>query len=808
MLHDVRYAARSLAKRPWVTIAAALSLALGMGAAAIIFSWVHGVLWHPLPGVIRQTELFVVGGQSSTGGSNSYSYPDYVDLRDGAQSLDALIACNAIGLNVGPSDGRPAEQIFGSFVTAGYFDVLGVTPALGRTFTRDEAETPNGPAVAVISHRLWQRRFGGTPAVVGSTIVINNRQFEIIGVAPEQFWGTLVGADLEAWLPIALQGAISTNDLLNARSVRWLQLHARLKPGVTPEQAQADLDATVRRLAAAYPDIYQGRRALVLPLWLTPWGAPALMRGILMVLSVAVSFVLLLTAANVANLLVARALDRRREMAMRMALGASRGRLIRQMLLESLLLGLLGGLGATFVASWSSRLLSVLSPPAGFSIRFNVSLDTTVLVFVICVAVVTGILSGVAFAIHGSRGDAAVVLREEAQSLAGGAAGTRLLRRVLVAAEVAIATVVLIAASMSLRSIQRADRIDPGFNPDGVFLAGYDLRSASYSTERGRGFHLRVLERLRNLPGVQGVTLARSVPLGLDGFANTEVTVEGYAAAPAEDRHVRMNTVGPEYFRHMQIPLRGGRDFTERDNESVPLVAIVNETMAKRYWKGDPLGSRFSAGEDVLEVIGVAADSKIFNVSEEPRPFYYRPVLQQYRPDMVLHLRTADPALSAQIRDAFHELDPNLPVPRFYTLRTHMRTSLFPQLMARTLLTGLAFLSIILVIVGLCSVIAYAVSQRRRELAIRLAFGATQQQVVGLVIREGVLVVGIGVVVGVAIAASLGRYASPLLLGMPAFDALAFGGASVVLIVLAMGSALLPALGARRVEPIVALRHQ
>jgi predicted permease len=807
MLHDVRYAARSLAKRPWVTVAAAISLALGMGAAAIIFSWVQGVLWHPLSGVIRQSELFAIGGQSSTGGSNSYSYPDYVDLRDGAQSLEALIACNAIGLNVGPSDGRPAEQIFGSFVTAGYFEVLGVTAALGRTFSRTEAETPNGPAVAVISHRLWQRRFDGAPAVVGSTIVINNRQFEIIGVAPEQFWGTLVGADLEVWLPMATQGTISATDLLNSRSVRWLQLHARLKPGVTPEQAQADLDRVVERLSAAYPDVYQNRRALVLPLWLTPWGAPALMRGILMVLSVAVSFVLLLTAANVANLLVARALDRRREMAMRQALGASRGRLIKQMLLESLLLGLLGGVGATFVASWSSRLLSVLSPPAGFSIRFNVHLDTTVLVFVICVAVVTGILSGVAFAIHGSRADAAVVLREEAQSLAGGVSGARL-RRVFVAAEVAIATIVLIAATMSLRSIQRAEHINPGFNPDGVFLAGYDLRSANYSPERGRVFHQRVLERLRSVPGVQGVTLARSVPLGLDGFANSEVTVDGYNAAPSEDLHVRMNTVGPEYFRQMQIPLRGGRDFAERDNESAPLVAIVNETMAKRYWKGDPVGSRFSAGNDVLEVIGVAADSKIFNVSEVPPPHFYRPVLQQYRPDMVLHLRAADPALSAEVREAFHELDPNLPVLRLYTLRAHMRTSLFPQLMARTLLTGLAFLSIILVLVGLCSVIAYAVSQRRRELAIRLAFGATQRQVVGLIIREGALVVGIGVALGVAIAASLGRYASPLLLGMPAFDPLAFGGASLTLIVLAMGSALMPALGARRVEPIVALRHQ
>jgi predicted permease len=807
MLHDVRYAARSLAIRPWVTIAAAISLALGMGAAAIIFSWVHGVLWHPLPGVIRQSELFAVGGQSSTGGSNSYSYPDYVDLRDGAQSLSALVACNAIGLSLGPSDGRPAEQIFGSLVTANYFEVLGVAPAMGRVFSRAEAETPNGPAVVVISHRLWQRRFDGAPSAVGSTLVINNRQFEIIGVAPEQFWGTLVGADLEVWLPIAQQATISTTDLLNSRAVRWLQLHARLKPGVTPAQAQADLDRLIERLASTYPEVYQNRRALVLPLWLTPWGAPALMRGILMVLSVAVSFVLLLTAANVANLLVARALDRRREMAMRLALGASRGRLIRQMLIESLMLGLLGGLGATFVASWSAPLLSVLSPPAGFAIRFNVHLDVTVLVFVICVAVVTGILAGVAFAVHGSRADAAVVLREQAQSLAGGHSGTRL-RRTLVAAEVAIATIVLIAATMSLKSIQRAERINPGFNADGVFLAGYDLRSVSYSTERGRLFHARLLERLRAMPGVQGVTVARSVPLGLDGFANTQVTVEGYAAAPAEDRHVRMNTVGPEYFRQMQIPLRGGRDFTDRDNESAPLVAIVNETMAARYWKGDPVGSRFSVGDEVLQVIGVAADSKIINVSEEPRPFYYRPVLQQYRPDMVLHVRASDPSLPTQVRDAVHELEPNLPVLRLYTLRTHMRTSMFPQLMARTLLTGLAFLSIILVLVGLCSVIAYAVSQRRRELAIRLAFGATHGQVVSLVIREGALVVGVGVTLGFAIAVALGRYASPLLLGMPAFDALAFGGASALLIVLAMGSALLPALRARRVEPIVALRHQ
>jgi predicted permease len=807
MLHDVRYAARSLAKRPWVTIAAAISLALGMGAAAIIFSWVHGVLWHPLSGVIRQGELFAIGGQSSTGGSNSYSYPDYVDLRDGAQSLSALVACNAIGLNLGPSDGRPAEQIFGSLVTGDYFEVLGVTPALGRTFSRAEAETPNGPAVAVISHRLWQRRFGGAASAVGSTIVINNRQFEIIGVAPEQFWGTLVGADLEVWLPIMLQSTISTNDLLNARTVRWLQLHARLKPGVTVTQATADLNRLVERLASTYPDVYQNRRVLVLPLWLTPWGAPALMRGILMVLSVAVSFVLLLTTANVANLLVARALDRRREMAMRLALGASRGRLIQQMLLESLLLGLLGAIGATVVASFSSRLLSVLSPPAGFSIRFNVHLDTTVLVFVICVAVVTGILAGMAFAIHGSRADAAAVLREEAHSLAGGASGARL-RRALVALEVAIATIVLIAATMSLRSIQRAERSNPGFNPDGVFLAGYDLRSVSYSTERGLLFHTRLLERLRTVPGVQGVTLARSVPLGLDGFANSQVAVEGYTAAPAEDHHVRMNTVGPDYFKQMQIPLRRGRDFTERDNASAPLVAIVNETMAKRYWTGDPVGSRFSVGEEVLQVIGVAADSKINNVSEEPRPFFYRPVLQQYRPDMVLHVRAADPALSALVRDAVQEIEPNLPVLRLYTLRAHMRTSMFPQLMARTLLTALAFLSIILVLVGLCSVIAYAVSQRRRELAIRLAMGATERQVVCLVIREGAFVVAIGVTLGFAVAASLGRYASPLLLGMPAFDAVAFGGASLVLIVLAMGSALLPALRARRVEPIVALRHQ
>ncbi|MCA1561208.1 MAG: ABC transporter permease, partial [Acidobacteria bacterium] len=481
LLQDLRYASRVLLKTPGVTVAAALSLTLGIGANATIFSWVKAVLLEPLPGVAEQERLVVVASRSRGGRWNSLSYPDYLDFGDRNRVFDGILVQTVTTLNIGAAGAadRP-ERLYASVVSGNFFEVLGVRAALGRTFLPEEDRTPDSHPVVVISHGLWQRRFGADPTIVDRSVLLNNRPFTVIGIMPPVFQGTYVGLVMDAWVPIMMQEQVLPGARLQQRDGRWMQALARLKPDVRIEQAEADIQAIARQIALAYPATNEGRGAGVLPLWRSPWGAQVILAPVLLVLTGVVAVVLLLACANVANMLLARALGRRREVAIRLSLGAARGRLMRQLLTESVVLASIGGVCGLAVAAWSADLMGVFLPPTDMPVMLTMPIDRTVLGFTAVVAIMTGLVFGLAPALQASNPNVVAALKDDGGTASGGRARSRL-RSLLVIGQVALSVLLLVGAGLFLRSVEMAQRISPGFNPDRLALAGYDLFPNGYT---------------------------------------------------------------------------------------------------------------------------------------------------------------------------------------------------------------------------------------------------------------------------------------------------------------------------------------
>ena len=575
---DLTFAWRMLVRRPAFTLVAVLILGLGIGANTTIFSWMQTVLFTPLGAVPEQDRILVVNGTSATRDNLSWSYPNYVDLRAAQPAgVQDLVAFRLVPMNLRVSD-EPV-RVFGEIVTPNFFEFFGVTPPLGRAFRPDEGTAPGRDAVAVISDALWRRTFGGDPSVVGRTVELDGHPFTIIGVAPPAFHGSNAALRLEVFVPIGMQQAVIAGDRLGDRSDGWLEVNARIAAGHTAAQVQMSLATAAARLAEQYPDVNRGRGARAVPLWRA--GAGNILLPVLGTLMALVALVLLIACANVAGLLLTRAAGRQRELAIRLAVGAGRWRIMRQLLVENLFVSSAGCAAGLLVAYWASGTLNAFVPRTPYPVVFDGGLDAASLLFAIALAVLTAIVSGVMPAWRASRPDVGATLKSASPTATGGRGR---LRQGLVIAQLALSVVLLVCASLFARSLGHAASIDPGFSLRQGLLASIDLLPAGYDAARGRVFIEQAIERVSALPHVTGVSVARSVPLDLGGGSDTNATVDGYTAGKDEDVPTYYNQVGPGYFETMGIALMRGRGFTARDTAGQPRVAVINETMARRYW--------------------------------------------------------------------------------------------------------------------------------------------------------------------------------------------------------------------------------
>ena len=806
---DITYAARMLARSPGFTVVAVLTLALGIGANSTIFSWVNAVLLSPLPGVENSNEVYEVTNVTSEGRNVSFSYPNFEDVRDRATLLEGITVHSFLPLNL--SRGDEAERVWGALVSGNFFDVLRVKALRGRTFLPEENEVPERDAVLVIGYGLWQKSFGSDPAIVGQTVTVNTHPFTIIGVLPEEFQGPMTALDLSAYAPMMMQPLLQPGgNWLQARGNGWMQSKARLKPGVTQAQAQAELDTIAKQLAEEYPGTNEGRGLAIYPLWNSRSGAQFVFRPVLAALMVVVGLVLLIACANVANLLLARAASRRKEIAIRLSLGAGRWRLIRQLLTESMMLAVLGGMGAVLLAYWSSSLMNLLIPPIQFPVKLETGIDFTVISFTLGLSLVTGLVFGLVPAWQTSRASLVAALNDESARSSGTRTKGRL-RSALVIAQVSLSLLLLISAGLFVRSLRQVQVLQPGFNPDGVLLASIDLSPNGYSREAGQSFLRQLLTRLQVQPGVESVALANYVPLNIGGSSDTSFRVDGYEPGPNEQVWAYYNHVTPGYFHTIRNPFVAGRDFDFTDTDDTEDVVIISRQMAEQYWPDrDPLGQKVWFGNNGSTIVGVVEDVKYRQVNEQPVRLMYFPVFQSNRQGLTIHVRTSgDPAsLAPVVRKEIAGMDPNLPVFGVQTLRETVGSSAIQQRMAGSMMGAFGLLALALASVGIYGVLAYAVSQRTHEIGIRMALGAGRGDVLKLVLRQGLLLISIGTIIGVAGAFGLTRLTSSLLFGVSPTDPVTYLGAAALLIGVSLLACYFPAWRATKVDPMVALRYE
>jgi putative ABC transport system permease protein len=813
IIQDLRYGFRMLAKNPGFTLVAVLTLALGIGASTTVFSWIDTVLLRPLPGVEKGEELMAFETVAANGDPLTTSYPDYMDYRDHLKLVSGLAAEQFAPLSVGQKDN--AEEVWGEMVSGNYFSVLGVKPILGRAFLPSEyGDKPNAYPVAVISYRLWQGRYNADLGILGRTIRVNQHELTIVGVAPPAFRGGVGGLSFDVWVPFMMHPELQGVGewMLRDRGTRQLICVARLKPGVTLAQARAEIAGLARHIAEAEPGTNKGISATVLPIWQSHFGAQSLLLAPLEIL-MAVCFVLLMiVCANVANLLLARFTARQREFSVRLALGAGRIRLARQVLTESLLLAACGGLGGVGLAAWVSGSLQSLLPPGHFPISLDAHLNGRILIFTVLVCVAAAVLSGLAPAFQSARSDLNEGLKEGGRSGSTGQ-GSHRLRGVLVVSEVALALVALVCAGLLVRSFKASERVNPGFDPNHVLLSRFYLTTSGYNLEQRKEFCQRLRQKLEGEPGVTDVAYSDVEPLGLLSGWWEDLQIEGYVPGKSENMKIDRNVVSPGYFKLMHIPLLEGRDFTEQDDLKTQPVMIVNQTFVKRYWGGrDPIGRRVHGWGEWFTVVGEVKDSKYVNLTEAQLPYFYVPFRQIYRADMGLayYIRTkGDPNNAiALMRGEVRSMDPNVSVIDAMPLADHISETLYAQKVAASLLSVLGTLALLLAAVGLYSVMAYSVTQRTHEIGIRMALGAESRDVLRLVVRQGLALTLLGIIAGLLAALGLGRLLASFLYGTTSTDPITFAAASAMLAAVAALASFIPALRATKVEPMEALRYE
>ena len=809
---DLRYSLRVMAKAPGFATLAVLTLALGIGANTTIFSWINSTLLNPVPGLSKPNE--VVSLTLSKPGDNPFpfTYPDLEAMRDGQQSFTGIAACAFAQMSL--TGTRKPERIWGMVASANYFDVLGVRPALGRGFLPEEDAKPGGAPVAVIGYRLWQTHFGANPDIVGQTIQINQHPYTIVGVTPAAFQGSQTGVRTDVWVPIMMQAQVNAQgDLLHDHHYFWLLGFGRLKPGVTLAQAQEEMTLGLNREVKNYPDEHKGHDSVtVYPLWRNPFGLNYFLATLLPILMCIAGLVLLLACANVANLMLVRSVGRRREIAIRISLGGSRWRLVRQLLVESLMLALAGGVVALLITFWTQGTLMKFMPVTeDLPLALNITADRTVLLATLVISILTGVIFGILPALRASAVAPFAVLKEETGTVSGGLRKARLASG-LVVAQISLSLLLLICAGLFIRSFRSAQQMYPGFNPHHVLIASYDLFPAGYSETTGMEFDRQLVAKLEALPGVQSVSLSTRVPLGFGG-GSTSVKPEGYVSPAKESMETQMAIVTPNFLRTMQIPLVKGRDLTLQDTKNSQRAVIVSEAFANRYWPNqEALGKKLNSDltHEWFTVVGVARDCKVTGLNEKPTPFLYLPLYQVYRADMIINARVSGDPLTygKTVENAVHELNPDVVVFDITTLELRDQFSSFGQRVAGTFVGAFGLLALILAAVGIYGVTAYTTRQRTREIGIRVTLGATKQDVLYLVLARGVQLMLIGVAIGVVLSWVLTRFLSGLLLGVSSTDAMTFSSVAILLCAVALFACLIPAIWAMRVDPVVALRYE
>jgi predicted permease len=816
-MKDARFGLRILRRSPWFTAVAVLTLGLGIAVNTTVFSWIDSVLLHPFPGVGDPQELALIETVTPAGEYLvNTSYLDYRDYRDTLQLVSGVALGRFTPLSVG-ADGRTARA-FAELVSANYFDLLKVKPALGRTFRPDEGRDQEGGApVAVISYGMWRTRFGGDSKVLGKTIRLNRHELTIVGVAPQGFHGTLAGVVFDVWMPVTMATAMGTgNGTLHYRGTRdETSTIVRLKPGVTVEQARAEVAALGRRLAATYRATNRGVDLTVTPLWQGHLGAQGMLLQPLRILMALSLLLLLIVCANVANLLLARAVSRQREFGIRLAMGAGRSRLATQLLIETLVLAAGGAVVGVTMVLWMGQALQLAVPVADVPLDLGGELNLPTLAFTLLIAVAATLLSGTVPALLIARSGLNETLKEGGRS-GGSGAGSHRLRGLLVVFEMALAMVALIGAGLFYRSFQNASGIQPGFDRTNISVSQFYLSYAGYSAREQRDFCRTLGERLESKPGVVGVTYSDVVPMSTASGAGStpwhQLEVEGYAPAPNEQMMIHRATVPPGYFQLLGIRMLEGRDFTERDSAEAPMVIIVNETFANRFFHGrSPIGHKVRVEGDQATVAGLVKDSKYHTPMEGPTPFFYIPFRQWFAPGLnfAVFIKTSgDPLrMTPVLRREALALNQDA-VFSTRLLADATTGSLFAQHVASSLLGVVGAISLLLAAIGLYSVMSYAVSQRTQEMGLRMALGAQPGQVLGLVLKEGLRLIVPGLVTGSVIALAAARIVGGMLVDVSASDPLTFVSAAAFLGLVAALASYLPALRATRVEPMVALRNE
>src|SRR5689334_22219602 len=817
MLKDVQYAVRMLMKNPGVTLVAVITLALGIGANTAIFSGVSAFLFRPLPvpagnELVRPLEM-----SEDRGLADEFSYPDFLDYRAQSKSFAVLAAETMIPAAI-DSESQTSVS-WGQAVSANYFDVVQVQPILGRTFNADEDKTAGANPVLVLSHSFWQRRFGSDPNIVGKTVRVNDRPYQVIGVAPDGFVGTKFALAMDFWTPMSMVEEIDRSPkLLAARGSHWMNAIGRLNPGVTLGQASAEMTAIAGRLNETYPDSRaKGTTAKVVTETEVRFGEiSGVFRSGGEIAMVIVGLILLIACANVANLMLARAAARRKEIGIRLALGASRSRLIRQLLTESLLLAILGGGLGLLLAIWITKLMEGFVPILEYTIVKDIfALDARALWFTLGVSLATGIIFGLAPAWHSSNPDVVPVLKGMPETAGRRRFGRIGLRNGLVVAQVALSLMVLVCGGLFIKSFRKAQTMDPGFsNPNGLIVS-LNPQLIGYDDEQARNFYHQLGERTRSVPGVEAAGFARLMPLGDSSNSNGPILKEGDTLPRGSaGRVIMVNVVDGGYFKTMQIPFVEGRAFDDRDQMKTQHVVVINQRMAEMMWPGESaVGKRIAVGTENperYEVVGVVKTGMYRALAEDPKPFLYYPLGQRRPGTMSLVIRSSvDPrSLVGPIRNEVQTLDRRVPISAVKTMSDHMTYALWAPNMAATFSLAFAVVAVLLSAVGLYSVMAYVVSQRTREVGIRMALGANRGHVMKMITKQGMWLAGVGVVIGLLLALVLVRVLSSVLIGVSGYDVGIFLLVPLLLAGVALLACYLPARRATRVDPLVALRYE
>jgi len=807
---DLRFGLRLLRRSPGFSLLAILCLTLGIGANAAVFSWVEGILFRPYPAVTHQERLLALGGTAlGEARGTPISWPDFLDLERSSTLFDAFFVTKIMGTTL--SIGDRAEVTTGSIVSANYFDAIGVHPILGRGFVPGEDAGRNAHPVTVISYQLWKGRFKGDPQIIGKTQRLNNVVHTIVGVAPEGFYGTFVGWAMQFWVPASMEETFEAGGYkLEDRGARWIEAYVRLKPGVTPEQAQQEISAVAKRLESDFPDTNRGRGIKLWPLWQTPFNNAGTLLPTLETMLAVVVFVLLIACANVGNLLLVRSFARRHEMTVRLAIGAGRGRLLKQLFTEGLMLSAFGAVGGLLVAHWCRHALVVLFPArGGVAMHLPGEIDWRVLALSAGVCLVATLLLGLVPAIQTRKIDLAGALKSDLAGVVGGG-GRAWVRSSLVVVQVSLSFVLLVGAGLLLESLEKIRNTSPGFSTRNVLDTAVNLVPAGYDAPRAQSFQDQLLDRVKALPGVEFAAFGRMTPLSYGSFSSTAIAVDGYQPPPEEQPTAEYNEVGPDYFATMGIPLLSGREFTRADDEKAALVAVVNQTMAAQYWRGkDPLGERVQVKGRWMQVVGVAKDSKYQSVRETPRPFFYVPLRQNFSRGAGLFIRTtlSPETMKTALAREVHALDGNLALYEVITLQEQVDRSTSPQRVAVTLVGVLGGLALLLAAIGLYGVMSYAVSESKRELGLRMALGAGAGNLLRLVLSRGLALTTGGMLLGMTVALGWARLLGNLLYKVSPRDPLAFGSALLIMTMAALAACLLPAWRAMRTDPARALRE-